>query len=198
VITFAWCALLLPYVCSFLLQPAAALRRPRCPASRGVLVLLPHHITSYTQHAPHTNHAHHLHLQSSTPLGHTHPAYLACVCLPARRAPLTHRTHHTPLDKTPPTPRTLHTHHIHTTPHRIYSPHTITHTILTRAFSVSHYHTYVMCAMRLLYLGTSGYRPLTTHIERLTRKGSRMPASLDRRSGTCRWHACAHTTRLNI
>ena len=39
-----------------------------------------------------------------------------------------------------------------------------------------------VCVMRLLYLGTSGYRPLTTHIERLTRKGSRMPASLDRRS----------------
>ena len=36
-----------------------------------------------------------------------------------------------------------------------------------------------------LYLGTSGYRPLTTHIGRLPRKGSRMPASLDRRSG--RW-----------
>ena len=29
-----------------------------------------------------------------------------------------------------------------------------------------------VCVMRLLYLGTSGYRALTTHIERLTRKGS--------------------------
>jgi hypothetical protein len=47
------------------------------------------------------------------------------------------------------------------------------------------YFIFCVCVMRLLYLGTSGYRPLTTHIERLTEKGSRMPASLDRRSG--RW-----------
>ena len=51
-----------------------------------------------------------------------------------------------------------------------------------------------MCVMRLLYLGTSGYRPLTTHIERLTRKGSRMPASLDRRSG--RWLGTALIVRV--
>ena len=41
--------------------------------------------------------------------------------------------------------------------------------------------------IRLLYPGTSGYRPLTTRIERLTRKGSRMPASLDRPGPPGRW-----------
>ena len=42
-------------------------------------------------------------------------------------------------------------------------------------------HTYIIHTS-----GFPGYRPLTTHIENgLTRKGSRMPASLNRRSG--RW-----------
>ena len=73
-----------------------------------------------------------------------------------------------------------------------HPPHRIVHPQI-RPCGVSKYRTptsrfrllYIICVcvMRLLYPGTSGYRPLTTHIERLTRKGSRMPASLDRRSG---------------
>ena len=57
---------------------------------------------------------------------------------------------------------------------------------------------YGSCVMRLLYLGTSGYRPLTTHIERLTRKGSRMPASLDRRNGRWLWSVSDRDTRTRV